>query len=152
MKGNVLTTLISMVAVQLMALSAFAGGAKIGIETDVTALQVGQDQTLRVFVDTSDPIGAYQFEISYDPSVLEIIDVQAGADGFVTASSMERGLLKVNGFDVNGKGPGELEFLLVKVKARAAGDVGITVNPVVLTDVNCQGLMVSGSDLALSVE
>ena len=152
MRRNVLITLILMVAVQLIALSAFAGDAGISIEADASVLQKGQEATIKVFINTSEPIGAYQFDIAYDPSILEIIDIQPGTDGFVTASARDNGLIKVNGFDVNGKGPGELEFLLIKVRAKVNGNAIISINPEVLADVEGQTMPVSGNSLTLSID
>ncbi len=152
MKRTLLLTLILTIAIPLMAFSAFAGKAQIRMEAKTSLLQVGQEETIKVVVNTPTPIGAYQFAISSDSSALEIVDVQAGPDGVIMAASKAHGLVKVNGFDVDGKGPGELDFLLIKVKAKAQGKVTISVKPVVFADVEGQKIPVSGSSLSLSIE
>ena len=152
MKRNVFATFVLIVAVQLMAMSAYAGEANIEMKIDASVLQKGQEATIKVFINTSEPIGAYQFDIAYDPSILEIIDIQPGTDGFVTASARDNGLIKVNGFDVNGKGPGELEFLLIKIKAKARGNASISVSPVILANADGQKIQVSVNGLSPSID
>ena len=53
---------------------------------------------------------------------------------------------------MNGKGPGELEFLLIKVRAKVNGNAIISINPEVLADVEGQTMPVSGNSLTLSID
>ena len=113
--------------------------------------QTGQEATVTVFVDTDEALNAYQIEISCDPAIMDILDVQAGADGFVAAFSNNNGLIEINGFDAQGKGPGQLEFLLLKTKVKAPGNTRISINPVIFADAKGQAIPVSESSLSLSI-
>jgi len=92
----------------------------------------------------SQKLGSYQFTITFDPSMINVDTtigtngVEAGADGFLTAVNVDNttGTLVVNGFDINGTGPGsELDVLRIYFYAfDIPGDTNIDLSVSTLTD------------------
>ena len=140
----------------LLASSAFGGDARLWIKGPEQGVRTGDSFTMTVILDTTQPVYAYQFEIACDdPSVLEIKGVEAGADGFVTASSVDEasGMLKVNGFVAeNGVSGTGLRFLTLKVVAKARGSAGIMVTPVILSDASGNSIVVTGARTRIQVD
>jgi hypothetical protein len=68
-------------------------------------------------------LAAYGFTITYTASILSVVDVEEGADGFLSAANTENpGEIIASGFDTSGTGPGSnLEVLIITFNAAAEG-------------------------------
>jgi hypothetical protein len=123
-----------------------SGGTDAGevwIEAVPPNVTVGLDFIALVHVNTGDQlIAAYGLDITYDPAVISLITdigsngIEPGPDGFVSATSIlpSEGLIRVSGFDANGKGPDDdLILLVINFIAIAEGTsaINITVDQIV---------------------
>jgi hypothetical protein len=84
---------------------------------------VGESIELEIHLNSGNQVlGAYAFDIYYDETVVDASAVIEGADGFVTSVNLDEiGLLKFNGFDVSGAGPGN-DLHLVDIGFTAIGE------------------------------
>jgi hypothetical protein len=119
---------------------------------------------LEVHVDSgTKKLGAFDFTITFNQSLLNIdtakgtSGVSAGVDGFISAVNPNNGAgtLIVNGFNINGTGPGSnLRVLIIHFKALMSSDnanIGLTVSN--LTDET--GIKIgtpSGSGATVSIQ
>ena len=128
-------------------LNTFADAGDVWIQSSTENLNVNQEFIVSLYSDTgTERLGAYQFSITFDPAMVNVDTtkgtegVEAGGDGFLTAvnANNENGSLLVNGFDVNGKGPGiYLELLRIHfVALDKAGSEQISIRIDSLTDEN----------------
>ncbi len=128
-------------------LNVLADAGDVWIQSSTEDLNVNQEFALSLYADTgTERLGAYQFTITFDPAMVNVDTtkgtegVEAGGDGFITAvnANNENGSLLVNGFDVNGKGPGiYLELFRIHfVALDKAGSEKISIRIDSLTDEN----------------
>ncbi len=128
-------------------LSVYAAVGGVWIEPSSEYINTDQKFTRDLHVDTgAERLGAYQFTITFDPALINVNTAQgtdgvaAGTDGFIAAVNVDNksGSLVVNGFDVNGKGPGiSLELLkihFVALDKSGSGQINIEIES--LTDEN----------------
>ena len=134
----------------------FAGDANIRIAPPDHAVSAGESFRLNVIIDTLEPVHAYQFEIrSLDPSVLEIEGVEAGPDGFVTASSLDEasGMLKVNGFVAeDGVSGADLRFLTLRLVAKAHGEAALDIRPVIFAGATGDKIKTTAAGINVDIE
>ena len=79
----------------------------------------------------SEKLGSYQFELSFDQTLLNIDTsvstngVEVDEDGFISVANPDNinGKIIINGFDTNGKGPG-IDLRIVKVYFKSLGIAG----------------------------
>ncbi|MBN2440688.1 MAG: family 43 glycosylhydrolase [Spirochaetales bacterium] len=84
------------------------------------------DSTFRidVVVDSGNQeLAAYGFNITYDPAILHVAEVEKGVDGFLAAANTETpGEIIASGFDSSGTGPGsDLQVLIITFNGIAEG-------------------------------
>jgi len=143
-KGILEVGVFTLILTLLLSTTAFASGARIWMEAQDAALQAGESTTVIVHVDTDQPVNAYRFDLSFNPGLINIQGVEAGPDGFMAASAVKAGLLKVNGFEAEGKGPGaDMQFLVLKVNAISPGKASITLVPRIFVDKDGKAIEVS---------
>ncbi|MBN2738599.1 MAG: hypothetical protein JXR70_16580 [Spirochaetales bacterium] len=104
----------------------------------------GEQFALQIYANSGNvPLAAYGIFLKFDPSLIQLntnvgsSSVNIGPDGFISAANPnnEAGELKVTGFDVNGKGPGEnLHLLTINLIAQSAGITNIDLILDSLTD------------------
>ncbi|MBN2442523.1 MAG: cellulase family glycosylhydrolase [Spirochaetales bacterium] len=84
----------------------------------------------------SQNVAAYGFEILYNASVLDAIDANEGAQGYLAASNLTgSGVASVTGFDASGTGPGSsVELVVITFRAIGEGDSTLTLNVDQLVD------------------
>ncbi len=108
--------------------------ADVWFAPDGTTASVGDEFSIGVHVNTGSlKLGAYHFVITFDDSIVSVDadqgmqGVEAGADGFVTISNASvSGQIIFNGFDVEGKGPGEdLHVATIYWSAQSAGTTAL---------------------------
>ncbi|MFX0102966.1 MAG: dockerin type I domain-containing protein [Candidatus Hodarchaeota archaeon] len=111
----------------------------------VPLLIINQTFTTDVYVDTgSQNLAAYGFEIEYDPAIVEVQSVVAGAEGFQSCLDINNtgGRTRVSGFDTMGMGPdSQLELITITWEAVGVGTtiVNNTVDRLVDQDYNTIG-------------
>jgi enterochelin esterase-like enzyme len=77
-----------------------------------------------VVVDSGNQeLAAYGFDITYNANVLNVVDVEEGAEGFLSAANTQNpGEISASGFDTSGTGPGsDLQVLIITFNAIAEG-------------------------------
>ncbi|MBN2441348.1 MAG: alpha-galactosidase [Spirochaetales bacterium] len=77
-----------------------------------------------VMVDSGNQeLSAYGFTITYNETILEVVEVEEGSEGFVSAANtLNPGEIIVSGFDTSGTGPGsDLQVLVITFNAIAEG-------------------------------
>ena len=107
-----------------------AGGPdKVWFE-NITPSYVGEIFTTNICVNTgAQKLGAYGFEVEYDPTILKVLSVQEGSEGFLTVfrNQYTDGWARMCGFDVDGEGP-DSRMELLEVTWEAIGIGSTTVN------------------------
>lgn len=72
------------------------------------AVGIGKEFAISVHLDPlSQTLGAYTFNVTYDPSALEYVNTASGPDGFpvFVVNATNPGKIVLSAFDVNGKSP-----------------------------------------------
>jgi aryl-phospho-beta-D-glucosidase BglC (GH1 family) len=84
----------------------------------------------------SQNVAAYGFEVVYNGSVINAIDANEGAQGYLAASNLSSsGVASVTGFDASGTGPGSsVELVVITFEAINEGDSTLTLNVDQLVD------------------
>jgi hypothetical protein len=130
-------------AVMFCGQNVMAGPGKVRLEAAPAKLKVNAGEPFSFTIVANSPVNlaAMDFALNYDNEKVVITDIRAGRDGSVAASNVqEKGVAKVNGFEVNGMGQGKLELLVVEGFAlerqtrNKVDDVTITIIPKHLTD------------------
>ncbi len=110
---------------------------------DNGTVELGTNYHDEIHVNTgSSKLGAYNFAIAFDTSVIEVDTsqgangVEKGSDGFFAAvNTSTPGQITVDGVDSIGTGPGaDLHVLTINWTAVAVGTSNLTINVVTLTD------------------
>jgi hypothetical protein len=121
-------------------------GGTCNVSFDPANSTQGVNSTFQIGVDVnsgSQEVAAYGFTITYDSTILNVMDVEAGADGFLAAANPNNpGEIIASGFDASGTGPGSsLEILLITFEAVGQGlcNLGISVDQLVDPDTNTIG-------------
>jgi hypothetical protein len=84
-----------------------------------------------VVVDSGNQkFAAYGFTINFDSNILNVVDVEEGADGFLAAANTGTpGEIKASGFDASGTGPGtNLQALIITFHAISKGTSFLSLN------------------------
>jgi arabinoxylan arabinofuranohydrolase len=97
-----------------------------------------------VVVDSGNQeLAAYGFNITYDPIILSVVDVEEGSDGFLSAANTQTpGEIVVSGFDTSGTGPdSDLQVLIITFTALEGGAsvLGLNVDQLVDGETNTIG-------------
>jgi len=105
----------------------FAAAGDVWIFPNSKTVNASSTFDLEVLVNTgTQKLGAYQFAVTFDKALVNVNGVDAGVDGFVTTVNInnDMGSLIVNGFYVNGKGPGT-SLRVLTIHFKALGNTGI---------------------------
>ena len=104
----------------------------------VTDKTVRDTFTTQVYIDSGDQkVAAYGFNFTFDPNIVNIIEITAGPDGFISVIEIDNsnGWATVSGFDASGVGPSSsLNFLTITWKAIGAGESVLAIDIEVLVD------------------
>ena len=107
--------------------------------------ELGDFFTTNLYVDTGSALlAAYGIDITYDPTIIQLntsignSGVQKGNEGFISAVNPNTlGLLKITGFDINGRGPNsQLHLLTINWIAIGLGTSPLDISVDVLVDPN----------------
>ncbi|MBY9005903.1 MAG: hypothetical protein KGD63_04010, partial [Candidatus Lokiarchaeota archaeon] len=94
--------------------------------------------TTQVYIDSgSQKVAAYVFNFTFDPNIVNIIEITAGSDGFISAIEIDNsnGWALVSGFDASGVGPSSsLNFLTITWEAIGAGESVLAIDIDLLVD------------------
>ncbi len=101
----------------------YAAAGDVWIYSSSNTVGTNSTFTLEVHTDTdTENLAAYQLLITFDPALVNVDTLQgtdgveAGTDGFISAVNTDNtnGVIKVNGFNVAGTGPGSnLQVLII---------------------------------------
>ncbi len=106
--------------------------------SDVADKRVGDIFDTQVYVDSGiQKVAAYNFNFTFNPTVINIEDIVAGPDGFISFIDIQNieGWAVVSGFDASGVGPSSnLSFLTITWKAIATGESVLAIDVLILVD------------------
>ena len=136
------------------------GAGDVWLAPSSVTVSAGQEFSIGVHANTgTQKLAAYHFDIAYDPSILSVDKskgrfagdavsggVEAGSDGFnfvespstrlSLANTRDPGMVRVNGYDVSGEGPGEdLHMVIVHFTAVGSGTTTLGLGVATLVDV-----------------
>lgn len=149
MKKNLISITIIIVMLIVITLSANAQTYKITINSGVSgstpigsvwmekSSSTNTSFITLVYVNTGEQkLAAYGIDITYDKSIVDIVGVESGKDGFIATSNKDNntGTYTIAGFDLSGKGPNtKLELLKVSwsVKGTGKSNIGISIETLV---------------------
>ncbi|KPA16559.1 Kelch repeat-containing protein [Candidatus Magnetomorum sp. HK-1] len=105
----------------------------VWLEPDTYEIDMNSSFHLELHAKTmNQKLGSYQFVLTFDSNMIEIDDlkvdqgVEEGKDGFLgVINDLEEGKLVINGFDTDGKGPGD-DLTILKLYFKTSGISGRT--------------------------
>ncbi|MBN2737241.1 MAG: glycoside hydrolase family 9 protein [Spirochaetales bacterium] len=113
-------------------------GAVINLLPASNRVSEGQTFPLNVQIVTENQlVGAYGFKIHFPDDLLsiDVTQITAGSNGFLSAANMASpGVVFVTGFDINGKGPGEVSLCELSFQSMVPtgnGEITLTVDSLV---------------------
>jgi len=120
------------------------GDCNVSFDPQNSIQGLGSTFQIDVVVDSGNQnLAAYGFDITYDGSLLNVVDVAEGSDGFLAAANTSTdGQIVASGFDASGTGPGSnLQVLIITFQAESEGTspLNISVDQLVDPDTNSIG-------------
>ena len=97
-------------------------------------VELYSDFTCEIHLNSgSQKLAAYEIDLNFDDRIIEVVPytgssgVEAGPDGFLAASLINPGYIKISGYDVYGTGPGtDMHILTVHFTALSEGTTTLT--------------------------
>ena len=142
-------------------------GARVAWVPDAPAAAVGELLSLQLRVSGIQALYGFELQLSYDPAMLEVVDVDAGTEGdqiahggflspdFVVENRADADVGTIS-YAVTQSAPaearsGEGPLVVVELRASAAGTATLTIRELLLSDVDGAALEADWEDLAFTI-
>ena len=143
-------------------------GARVAWVPDAPAAAIGELLSLQLRVSGIQALYGFELQLSYDPAMLEVVDVDAGTEGsqiahgmflspdFVVENRADAAAGTIH-YAVTQSAPAEAQsgegtLVVVELRARAAGTTTLVIRELLLSDVDGAALEVDWEDLALTIQ